>query len=247
VTNRLLGELESFYDKGRPKVTLLPDELGKLHWRNKRTGARVPQSLNDLSLNEIEEESEHLSISRESSLQASEKNDGMVGSLVSMITVDIPDTFKKIFLKGKSMKDVKGKNVRSTQELDMSLESKLTRASTLNPKSFRVLSIPELDLHRSERKQLNESFEFKESPQCLQMLTVQTPSASTPSQFEGFRMSLNRPSLPQREDAHSQLHLNIKNSANDRLSHKALDSPMLKSNPLKIPTMNHQSHFQFKQ
>jgi len=176
-----------------------------------------------------EEESEHLSMSRENS----EKKDGVVGSLVSMITVDLPGTFKKIFSKGKSMRDVKV-IAKSSQELDFGFESRLTRASTtINSQSLRVLSIPELDLQRSERKQLDESFEFKESPQCLQMLSSNPLSVSTPRNLDGFKISLNRPSLPQKEDAHSQLHMSIKNSARDRLCNKALaDSPVLKKNPL---------------
>jgi hypothetical protein len=228
VTNRLLSEAELFYDHGQQRLVLQSDELGKLQWRIRAT-TRVPQSLNDLSLNEIEEESEHLTISRENSGGKT----GVVGSLVSMITVDLPGTFKKMFSKGKSMRDVKIM-AKSSQELDFGFESRLTRASTtITHKSMKVLSIPELDLHRSERKQLDESFEFNESSQRLQMLSSQPLSVSTSGNLEGFKMSLNRPSLPQNTDAHSQLHMSIKNSAKDRLCNKALaDSPVLKKNPL---------------
>ncbi len=120
-----------------------------------------------------------------------------------MITVDLPGTFKKIFSKGKSMRDVKSKLIiilhisklsiivvaKSSQELDFGFESRLTRASTtLNNKSMKVLSIPELDLHRSERKQLDDSFESKESPQRLQMMSSQPLSVSTPRNFDGFNI-----------------------------------------------------------
>jgi len=54
VTNRLLSEAELFYDHGQSRLILQADELGKLQWKIRGT-TRVPQSLNDLSLNEMYE------------------------------------------------------------------------------------------------------------------------------------------------------------------------------------------------
>ena len=161
--------------------------------------------------------------------------DKIVQSLVNIITVDIPDTFKKIFTKGKSMREISHephsistrnsralKPLGSLQSLDDAYGCHSARNSTNNrPKGF---SLADLDTRKVPRKLTDDLPQITEVHQSLERHSKH--NSILPGQGDEILKLAKKPiSLP-----HNSLHQNMKNSVNDRLlPRKIEDSPEAKN------------------